>query len=91
MTFSDENAQLWEGGKGMLILIVWVSKFNESTLYIYIYILLNLSLYIVEVVCLRRYIIFITDFKIKLSSELFLIQTYNDMHVYLLITNEYNS
>lgn len=36
MTFSDENAQLWEGGKGMLILIVWVSKFNESTLYIYI-------------------------------------------------------
>lgn len=38
MTFSDENAQLWEGGKGMLILIVWVSKFNESTLYIYIYI-----------------------------------------------------
>lgn len=47
MIFSDENAQLWEGGKGMLILIVWVSKFNEST-YIYIakfiviYILLKL-------------------------------------------------
>lgn len=34
MTISDENAQLWKGGKGMLTIIVWVSKFNESTSYI---------------------------------------------------------
>lgn len=26
----DENAELWKGGKGMLILILWIYIFNEN-------------------------------------------------------------
>lgn len=66
-TVSDENAQLWKGGKGMLILIVWVSKFNESTFYI----IKLLVIYNVQFVCSGWYIVFVIDFKIKVLVELF--------------------
>lgn len=69
----------------MLILIVWVSKFNESTFYI----IKLLVIYNVQFVCSGWYIVFVIDFKIKVLVELFLLIQIHDMHVCLLIKNGY--